>query len=106
MRRSCSDSLLTASQSDGVFGSDSGAATLSVYNRRPAGWWLDGDVIIMIAQATRANKERTPPSAEEGGASYSVLSGEVWVPQQSNSRRGHWFQKEKAPPKQGQVGNL
>src|SRR5262249_18013 len=26
---------------------------------------------------------------------------EVWVPQQSNSRRGDWFHKEKPPPKRG-----
>ena len=29
------------------------------------------------------------------------MIAEVWVPQQSNSRRGHWFQKEKAPPDDG-----
>jgi hypothetical protein len=44
MRRSCSDSLLTASQSDGVFGSDNdfdrsrGLRVLSRVTRWPSGW--------------------------------------------------------------------
>src|SRR5260221_14137030 len=54
MRRSCSDSLLTASQSDGVFGSDTGMGVhvllVTESMTREHFFNADGELLIVIEQ--------------------------------------------------------